>query len=155
MPRAPTPPASTDALTADDVVEAVHAVMHAFRARQQRAQRDGEHDLAHMEAKTLGYFARHPGATQRDLVQHAGRDKGQIARLIAGLRERHLLDASPDDQDRRSVRLQVSAEGHRLLAVWQAHAQQVAGDAAAGMTVDERRTLVALLARMQDNLAGE
>jgi hypothetical protein len=35
-----------------------------------------------MEGKVLGFFARHPGATQRDLAQHSGRDKAQLARLI-------------------------------------------------------------------------
>ena len=49
-----------------------------------------------MEHKVLGFFCRHPGATQSDLASHAGRDKSQLARLIAGLRARGLLDAQPD-----------------------------------------------------------
>ena len=77
----------------DDVLELVHAVMHDYRSLQYRILRDGPHDITHMDAKVLGFFARRPGATQRDLVEHSGRDKAQLARLIKGLREQGLLAA--------------------------------------------------------------
>ena len=38
----------------------------------------------------VGYFMRHDGATQSDLVQHAGRDKAQIARIVKALHERNV-----------------------------------------------------------------
>ena len=98
---------------AEEVVESVHTVMHRFRSLQFQALKEGAHDLSHMEAKALGFFAARPGATQSELVQHSGRDKGQVARLIAGLRERGLLEAGADASDKRSVRLQVSAAGRR------------------------------------------
>ena len=67
---------------ADEVVESIHAVMHLYRARQYRTLREGPSDLTHLEGKVLGFFGRHPGATQSDLVAHSARDKGQLARLI-------------------------------------------------------------------------
>jgi DNA-binding MarR family transcriptional regulator len=49
-----------------------------------------------MEGKVLGYFCRHPGNTQSDLAQHSGRDKAQLTRLIARLKEAGLLEARAD-----------------------------------------------------------
>lgn len=140
---------------ADEVMESVHAVMHLFRARHARALKDGGHDLSHMEAKTLGFFARHPGATQRELVLHAGRDKGQIARLIAGLRERGLLEASVDESDRRSQRLEVSAAGKALQQLLRKQSREVSAQAVVGMSEAECQQLLALLARLHDNLAQD
>ena len=49
----------------DDVLEAIHQVMHQYRAQQYRVLRDGPHKVTHMESKVLGFFGRHPGATQK------------------------------------------------------------------------------------------
>jgi len=140
---------------AEEVVESVHTVMHRFRSLQFQALKEGAHDLSHMEAKALGFFAARPGATQSELVQHSGRDKGQVARLIAGLRERGLLEAGADASDKRSVRLQVSAAGRALQQQVRREAQRVSTRAVAGLDDAECRQLLALLAKLRDNLAGE
>jgi DNA-binding MarR family transcriptional regulator len=138
---------------AEEVVESVHAVMHRFRSLQFQALKEAAHDLSHMEAKTLGFFAARPGATQSELVQHSGRDKGQVARLIAGLRERGLLEAGADASDKRSVRLQVSAAGQALQQQVRKQAQRVSAQAVAGLDETECRQLLALLAKLRENLA--
>src|ERR1700761_7713020 len=101
------PPASA----AEAVIELVHTVMHQFRSTQDQVLRDNAHDVTHMESKVLAYFSRHAGATLSDLVAHSGRDKAQLAKLVKGLRERGLLAAESDAEDRRSVRLRLSAAG--------------------------------------------
>lgn len=136
----------------EDVLESVHALMHLFRSRQHRVLKDAEHDVSHMEAKTLGFFARHPGATQSELVQHSGRDKGQMARLIGGLRERGLLDAVADESDRRSLRLSVSPAGKEIQQVLAQQARRISAQAVKGLSADERAQLLALLARVRANL---
>ncbi|WP_457425477.1 MarR family winged helix-turn-helix transcriptional regulator [Roseateles sp. P5_E7] len=138
----------------EEVVESVHTVMHLFRSLQFQALKDGAHDLSHMEAKALGFFAARPGATQSELVQHAGRDKGQVARLIAGLRERGLLEAGADAADKRSVRLQVSAEGKALQQQVRKQAQRVSTQAVSGLDEAECQQLLALLGKLRENLAG-
>lgn len=138
----------------EEVVESVHTVMHLFRSLQFQALKEAAHDLSHMEAKTLGFFASRPGATQSELVQHSGRDKGQVARLIAGLRERGLLEASADAADKRSVRLQVSAAGKALQQQVRKQAQRVSAQAVSGLDEAECRQLLALLAKLRDNLEG-
>jgi DNA-binding MarR family transcriptional regulator len=135
-----------------ELFEAIHEVMHLFRARQHKSLRASAHELTHMENKALGYFARHPGATQRDLVQRSGRDKAQVTRLVQGLREKGLVDARADDADRRSTRLFLTASGQAVHAELRQHGQQLASEALAGLDDAERKQLDALLARVADNL---
>lgn len=132
-----------------DVLEAVHAVMHAFRARQYRVLRNGPHELTHMEGRVLGYFARHPGSKQSDLAVHSGRDKGQLARLIGGLKERGLLQAQVDASDRRAVRLQLTAEGAAVQQTLQRRSRRLAATAVAGLSVEEQQQLLALLDKVR------
>jgi DNA-binding MarR family transcriptional regulator len=141
---------------AGDVMESVHAIMHLYRSRQQRSLRGEQHELAHMEVKALGFFARHPGAAQSDLVAHSGRDKAQVARLIRGLRERGLLHAEADEADRRSTRLSLSEQGRDLYAALHRHDGQLAALALAGLSEGEQASLLGLLARVRANLeAGQ
>jgi DNA-binding MarR family transcriptional regulator len=138
----------------DDVLETMHAIMHLYRSAQQRSLRDGPNDLAHMEVKALGFFARHPGATQSELVAHSGRDKAQVARQIRALRERGLLDAQADELDRRSSRLSLSAEGRAVHAALHRNDGRLKEQALSGFSDEDKDALVALLARVRANLQG-
>ncbi|HEX2546362.1 MAG TPA: MarR family transcriptional regulator [Ramlibacter sp.] len=137
---------------ADDVLEQMHGLMHLYRAQQVRVLRDAPLQVTHMEMKVLGFFARHPGATQSELVAHSGRDKGQLARLVAGLRERGLLDAQADEGDRRTVRLQPSADGQAVHQALRRRAKKLAAAAVTGLTDQEHQQLRALLDRVRANL---
>lgn len=139
-----------------EVLERVHEIMHLYRSAQQRSLRAGPHDLAHMEIKVLGFFARRPGATQSDLAAHSGRDKAQLARLVRGLRDRGLLEAVADEADKRSTRLSLSEEGKVVFAALHVHDGTLAEAALAGIPDAERATLLDLLARVHANLeAGQ
>ncbi len=141
--------------TVGDVFDAIHSIMHLYRAQQFRAFAGGEHELTHMESKVLRFFARQPGATLSDLVAHSGRDKAQLTRLIKGLRERGLLDASADEADRRSTRLQLSEAGEALHGRLHQVGAALSGVALEGISEAEREQLHALLQRVRANLAGE
>jgi DNA-binding MarR family transcriptional regulator len=139
-----------------EVLERVHAIMHLYRSAQQRSLRAGPHDLAHMEIKVLGFFARRPGATQSDLAAHSGRDKAQLARLIRGLRDRGLLDATADEMDKRSTRLALSDAGKEMFAALYRHDGALAETALEGLSETDRATLLGLLERVRANLeAGQ
>jgi DNA-binding MarR family transcriptional regulator len=136
----------------DDVLEAIHTVMHQLRTQQYRVLRDGPHEVTHMECKVLGFFSRHPGATQSDLADHSGRDKAQLARLVKGLRERGLLLAHEDAADRRQVRLSLSEAGLAVQRALKQQAKRLAKRAVAGLGTEEHQQLLALLRRVQGNL---
>lgn len=137
----------------DDVLEAIHAVTHLLRARHHQALRDGGSELTPLEARALGFFARHPGATQGELAAHSGRDKGQIARLLQGLRERGLLQATADEHDRRITRLQLTDTAKAQMDAVQRLRKRLARSAASGLEEPERRTLVELLRRVHQGLS--
>ncbi|ALV06091.1 MarR family winged helix-turn-helix transcriptional regulator [Roseateles depolymerans] len=139
----------------DDVLELIHTVMHQYRARQYRVLKDGPHDITHMDGKVLGFFHRHPGATQSDLAQHSGRDKAQLARLIKGLRERGLLTAEADEQDRRQVRLQLSEQGRAVQQALRRASRHLSVNAVQGMSAEEQQQLLALLGKVKANLDRE
>jgi DNA-binding MarR family transcriptional regulator len=136
-----------------DVLELVHSVMHSYRSQQYRFLRDGPHDITHMDGKVLGFFARHAGATQKDLAQHSGRDKAQLARLIKGLRDQGLLAAEADAADRRNVRLSLTPAGQAVQRALQQQARRLSARAVAGLSAAEQRQLLALLQRVSGNLA--
>jgi DNA-binding MarR family transcriptional regulator len=137
---------------AEAVVEAVHSVMHLYRAQQYRSLRDGPHELSHMEGKALGFFVRRPEATLSDLVAHSGRDKGQIARLLASLRERGLLEAQADASDRRSLRLRPTPAGQSVHQALQRQARRLSACAVQGLSAEDGQQLLALLDRIKANL---
>lgn len=150
------PPASENADdSASAVFEAIHSIMHQYRMHQYRVLREGPHDLTHMEGKVLGYFARHPGATQSDLIAHSGRDKAQLARLVRGLRDKGLLEATVDAADRRSTRLDVTAQGRTIARNLQRGGERLAQAAAAGLDETERRQLLALLEKVRVTLGAQ
>ena len=138
----------------DKVLELIHVVMHQVRSQQYQVLRDGPHAITHMETKVLGFFGRHPGATQTDLAQHSGRDKAQLARLIKGLREQGLLDAQADTVDRRSVRLALTAQGRAVLDALEQASAHLAVQAVAGLSAAEQGQLLGLLQRVRQNLAA-
>jgi DNA-binding MarR family transcriptional regulator len=137
---------------AEAVFDAIHHVMHQYRAMQLRGLRDTSHELTHMEFKVLGFFARHPGASQTELVAHSGRDKAQVARLIKGLRDQQLLDAQPDETDRRTTRLRLSPQGKTVIDSLEGMGAQVSSLAVQGMGAAECAQLLALLMRIKANL---
>jgi DNA-binding MarR family transcriptional regulator len=136
----------------DDILDVVHSVMHTYRAMQYRFLRDGPHDITHMDGKVLGFFGRHPGATQSDLAQHSGRDKAQLARLIKGLRDRGLLSGEVDEADRRNVRLSLTADGQAVQRALRQQARRLSTKAVAGLSAPERQQLQALLQKVKGNL---
>lgn len=139
----------------EQVFDAIHSIMHLFRARQLRGLRDTPHELTHMEYKALGFFARHPGATQGDLVAHSGRDKAQLARLLKGLRDKQLLDAAADAADRRITRLTLSEDGAQVFNSLNDLGSQTSTMAVRGMSAEQLRQLQALLQQIRANLEAD
>lgn len=134
------------------MLELVHSVMHSYRSQQYRFLRDGPHDITHMDGKVLGFFGHHPGATQKDLALHSGRDKAQLARLIKGLRDRGLLAAEADAADRRNVRLSLTADGQSVQRSLQQQARRLRAKAVDGLSAADQRQLLTLLQQVSSNL---
>ncbi len=134
---------------ADDWPELVHALMHRLRSASAASGAAAEGaGLNGMEARVLGYFARHPGATQSELAAHSGRDKAQLARLVKELRARNLLDGTEDAADRRQLRLAPTAAGQQMLRAERKRRDALRHQAEAGLSPAEREQLRTLLLKL-------
>ena len=130
------------------LLDRLQGLMHQVKGRMLDGAQTGGHGLPPVEARVLSYFARHPGSTQRALVQHSGRDKAQIARIVKGLLERGLLQGDPDPADGRSVLLGPTEAGlgmHRRL-----HQQRmkIESELMNRLSETQRRQLLASLDRL-------
>lgn len=139
--------------SAEAVIESIHSVMHLYRASLFRESSADAQALTPMDGKVLGFFARHVGATQKELAEHSGRDKGQLARLISGLKDRGLIEGHADEADRRNIRLQLTADGRVAQRAMQAQARRVARRAVAILSGEERQQVVTLLSKVHAGLA--
>lgn len=140
---------SRNASADTEILDRLHALMHGLRRHLHEAGRDDPQALPPMEARALAYFVRNPGHTQSDLVQHAGRDKAQIARIVKALHERGLLHSEADAADGRRQCISATTAGR---AAQQAMRQQLARfekKLTADLSAAERATLIALLERLQ------
>ena len=136
----------------NEVLDRLHTLMHGLRRHLQEAVREDGEGLGPMEARCLGYFMRHEGATQSDLVQHAGRDKAQIARIVKALHERGLLQSTPDPDDGRCQRVTLTEQGRSMQRTMQLRRQRFERAMLAGFSDSERAQLQAQLDRMLANL---
>jgi DNA-binding MarR family transcriptional regulator len=146
-------PSESSPDTPPDVMEQIHTLMHALKARVMRGSPEaGGRRVAPTEARILHHVARHPGSTQGDLVERTGRDKGQINRLIQQVEDAGLLVRVPDETDRRKLRLELTAEGREVVKGIAAERRKLSAKLVADFTPEEREQLAALLARLQKNL---
>jgi DNA-binding MarR family transcriptional regulator len=139
--------------SAEDLFEAIHSTMHVYRSRKHLWNDDNALGMTHMHGKVLGFFARHPGATQKDLAERMGRDKGQLARLISTLKDNGLIEGQTDPADRRNIRLELTARGQEHQKTLQLQAQRVHELAAAALSSEERSQLVSLLLKVHASLS--
>ncbi|HSI57288.1 MAG TPA: MarR family transcriptional regulator [Ideonella sp.] len=145
------------AATPDDALDHLHELMHQYRSHMHGLTRDDDNGLGPMEARALGFFARHPDATATELVQHSRRDKAQITRLVKLLLERGLLEVVPDPADRRSKRLRLTEAGRAVQRKMQQHRKRLAEQLVAGFSERELTQLLGLMKRLRENFkpAGE
>lgn len=135
-----------------EVLDRLHTLMHGLRRHLQEAVREDGDGLGPMEARCLGFFMRHEGASQSDLVQHSGRDKAQIARIVKALHERGLLQSAPDPDDGRCQRVTLTEQGRAMQRTMQLRRQRFERAMLAGFDEGERMQLQAQLDRMLANL---
>ncbi|MCM5682722.1 MarR family transcriptional regulator [Schlegelella sp. S2-27] len=134
------------------LLDAVQAVAHLVRSRQLQALRGGQEGLTPLETRVLFYFAHHPGSSLRELTEHSGRDKGQLGRLVGGLREHGWLRAESDEVDRRVTRFFLTDEALKQQQSMLKQRRLLADAAVQGLSAAERQQLAALLEQVRANL---
>ena len=139
----------------DTVLETMHALMHLYRSLRHAALRDDPDAPTQMELRALSFFVRQPGSTLSDLVAASGRDKAQLARLIARLKDGGFLSAEADGADRRSVRLAATVRGMAVFDALQHQSAHLAEVAVRGLDAAQQQALSGLLQTVKANLEAE
>ncbi len=139
------------AKTPADVFDAMHDLMHAYR-HQMRAALQTE--LTANEMRALMFVGRHPMRTQKELVQHSGADKAQIARMLGTLEEKGWLERLPHPRDARSRCLTLSRAGQAVFERMRERRRGITAQLLRGLSDEEQLLLQGLLERMLGNVEG-
>jgi DNA-binding MarR family transcriptional regulator len=136
----------------EDIADEIHAIRHLFKRQRYQGKKVGDHELTHMEARVIFFVGNRPGASQSDIVTHFGRDKAQVARLIAGLRGSGLIESRPDPTDKRLQRLALSNLGASIALEAKRERRRLAALAVTGLDEQDQTTLIRLLSHIRANL---
>ena len=130
---------------AADVFEVLHDLMHLFRARLLQSLERIQPGLTFNEFRILMHTGRHPGITQKELVEHSHTDKAQMARMLTQLQDKGWLERSASEADKRVRCLQLSAQGQQLFAQLKNQREQIAAELLRDFPVEQQTQLRELL----------
>jgi len=103
------------------------------------------------QGSILIYIAHGRGDRAADIARDYDYDTGSMTRMVARLAAKRLLRRVPDENDRRVVRLELTAAGRKLTEQMAAMAVKVLNQHLRGFTRAELDQLKALLSRMLDS----
>lgn len=89
-----------------------------------------------------------PGVNQTRVGNALGIDRSTLVAVIDRLEERELIARTPSPKDRRSHALMLTSAGETYLETMLPRLREHERQIAAGLSNDERRTLISLLARV-------
>ena len=135
-----------------DVFDAMHDLMHVYRAHMVRAMAAVHPELTLNEVRALSFIGRHPGATQKELVAHSGADKAQVARMLGLLQDKGWLERAPHAEDKRSRCLALSPEGSALYKALRESRQALAASALKNCDKNTQAQLLAQIQQLRDSL---
>lgn len=137
-----------------DVFELLHDLMHLFRARLLQSLQELDAELTFNEFRILMHTGRHPGITQKELVEHSHTDKAQMARTLSQLQDKGLLERSASEADKRVRCLQLSAQGLALFEQLRQQRERIAENLLSAFPAAEQQQLRALLQYALDSAQG-
>lgn len=137
-----------------DVFELLHDLMHLFRARLLQSLQELDAELTFNEFRILMHTGRHPGITQKELVEHSHTDKAQMARTLSQLQDKGLLERSASAADKRVRCLQLSTQGLALFEQLRQQRERIAKDLLSAFPAAEQQQLRALLQYALDSVQG-
>jgi len=137
-----------------EVAEQLHALVHRMKRRLHHSMNESDEGLAPLEWRLLAFFGRRPGSSARDLVEHTGLDKAQVARLVRQLADRGLLATALAAHDQRCIELRLTPAGQQLERRAARRRQRLQAEMLAGFSATELAQLDAFLQRMHASLGS-
>ena len=96
----------------------------------------------------LLHIERHPGTTQDSIANHMFIDKCNVARRTKKLETLGYLYRETNQNDRRQNNLYLTEKGRELVPIIRSYMGQWGREITAGLTDEERATLIGLLTKM-------
>lgn len=96
----------------------------------------------------LLHVDRHPGASQDSIANHMYLDKCNVARRTKKLEALGYLYRETNQNDRRQNNLYLTEKGRELVPIIRSYMGQWGREITAGLTDEERTTLIGLLTKM-------
>lgn len=125
------------------------ALTFLFRNRKKfMGEKLREYDFTGAMYMILLHVHRHPGASQDSIANHMYLEKCTVARRTKKLEELGCLYRETDPSDRRQNKLYLTEKGEELAPVIRSYLAQWGEGVAAGLTEEEKGTLLRLLTKM-------
>ncbi|MCK2218614.1 MarR family transcriptional regulator [Actinomadura sp. ATCC 31491] len=125
-----------------------HAALTANRIVDHALAQGGVRRYHYALLATLEEFG---PASQAALGRRTGIDRSDVVATVNDLAERHLLQRTPDPEDRRRNVITITAAGREQLAHLDRLLAAAQDDFLAPLTPADRRTLIGLLTRLADH----
>lgn len=130
---------------AEAILEIVPRVMQDLR-HHMRSQR-GE-TLSIPQFRTLVMVIHHPGASLGEVAGHVGLGAPAMSVVIDGLVRRGLLTRAADTTDRRRNRIDITADGRRIVATARAGSRRLLADRLASLDPSDALAITDALSRL-------
>ena len=111
-------------------------------------QRMAVYALRPVDFSVLSVIAHNPGVTSRQLCATLGILPPNFVAMLANLEKRELVERLPHPSDKRSVALQLTPNGEKLMREAERTAELLELDASARLSHAERKTLMRLLQKI-------
>jgi DNA-binding MarR family transcriptional regulator len=137
----------------NETQENLFRLVHRIRALIINELNQVDDRISVMHIRSLKYIAKNQPVTQRQLVENLRRDKGQVARLVNDMTEIGLLEKIPDENDRRSVNLNLTKDSKELLREYKKRENRKFRTMLKGIDETQIKQLNNLLVTMRENLS--
>lgn len=114
----------------------------------------GDQNITPGQVGLLVLVSRNPGISQTALARAVGVERSTLGEAVDRLLKRRLLLRKPAPQDRRSYALRLSPSGEKFLDAVVPRLMRHEDEVAAGLSPEERKTLIALLRRLAEAPPG-
>lgn len=124
-----------------------------LRVAQTRVFKDFEQSVESLGITPAGFsvlevLRQNPGLTQSKLAEAVHLDRSSVVPLLDKLETKHLLYRQTSTKDRRNNHLYLSEEGTQILEASKERVAEHEARISRTLNRDERKTLIALLARL-------
>ena len=115
------------------------------------AQREG-FDISQEQWLILNKLAQNPGLSQLELGDSLIHDKPNITRILAGLEKKKLIQRRVDSEDRRIMRVQLTAAGKKIHAELSSRVAAERNVVQAGLTEADFAALMRVCRQLETNI---